>query len=109
MLIEKESHMEVVAEADDGRKAVELAKQFSPDIVIMDIAMPDMNGIDATRAISEEAPGTKVNGLTMHTDRRLIPAMLEAGASGYLTKDCAFGELASTILAVGKGSVPDTP
>jgi DNA-binding NarL/FixJ family response regulator len=103
MLIERESHMEVVAEADNGRTAVELTKQFSPDIVIMDITMPGMNGIEATRAISTEVPGTKVIALSMHSDRRFVSAMIEAGASDYLTKDCTFGELASTILAVENG------
>ncbi len=98
MLIEKEPGMEVIAEADSGRRAVELTKQVSPDIVIMDITMPDINGIDATRAIVDESPETRVIALSMHSDRRLTSAMLEAGASGYLTKDCTFDELLSTIL-----------
>jgi DNA-binding NarL/FixJ family response regulator len=101
MLIGKEPDMEVVAEADDGRTAIELAKQLSPDIVIMDITMPDMNGIDATRAILKESPETRVIGLSMHSDRRLTSAMLEAGASSYLTKDCTFEELLTTIVNAG--------
>ena len=101
MLIEKEPGMEVIAEADDGRSAIELAKQLTPDIVIMDITMPDMNGIDATRAISKESPDTRIIALSMHSDSRLTSAMLEAGASGYLTKDCTFDQLLTTILNAG--------
>jgi two-component system response regulator NreC len=99
-LIEKENGMEVVAEAEDGRSAVKQAKKLLPDIVIMDITMPDLNGIDATRAIIEEAPRVKVIALSMHSDRRFVSGMLEAGASGYLLKDSAFEELATAIRAV---------
>jgi len=99
-LIEKENGMEVIAEAEDGRAAVKQAKKLLPDIVIMDITMPDLNGIDATRAIFEEAPGVKVIALSMHSDRRFVSGMLEAGASAYLLKDSAFEELATAIRAV---------
>jgi two-component system response regulator NreC len=99
-LIEKENGMEVIAEAEDGRAAVKQAKKLLPDIVIMDITMPDLNGIDATRAIFEEAPGVKVIALSMHSDRRFVSGMLEAGASAYLLKDSAFEELATAIHAV---------
>jgi len=99
-LIEKEPDMEVVAEAESGRKTVKLAKELSPDLVIMDITMPDMNGIDATRDISKEVSGVKVIALSMHSDRRFVTGMLEAGASGYLLKDCAFDELARAVRAV---------
>lgn len=99
-LIEKERDMEVVAEAEDGRMTVKLAKKFSPDVVIMDITMPDMNGIDATRDIVKEVSGVKVIALSMHSDRRLVTGMLEAGATGYLLKDCAFEELAMAIRTV---------
>lgn len=102
MLIEKEPDMEVIAESDDGRRAIELAKQLSPDIVIMDITMPDMNGIDVTRAISKESPETHVIALSMHSDRRLTQALLEAGASGHHTKDCTFEELLATIANAGR-------
>jgi two-component system response regulator NreC len=101
MLIEKEPDMEVVAVADDGRTAIELSKQLLPDIVIMDITMPDMNGIDTTRAIAKESPTTRVIGLSMHSDRRLTSAMIEAGASGYLAKDCTFEELLTAIENAG--------
>lgn len=99
-LIENERDMEVVAEAEDGRMAVKLAKKLNPNIIIMDITMPDLNGIDATRAIIEEAPGVKVIALSMHSDRRFVSGMLEAGASGYLLKDSAFDELARAVRAV---------
>ncbi|MBN2179281.1 MAG: response regulator transcription factor [Deltaproteobacteria bacterium] len=99
-LIEKENGMEVIAEAEDGRSAVKQAKKLLPDIVIMDITMPDLNGIDATRAIFEEASGVKVIALSMHSDRRFVSGMLEAGASAYLLKDSAFEELATAIRAV---------
>jgi two-component system response regulator NreC len=105
MLIEKEPDMEVIAEADDGRRGIELAKQLSPDIVIMDITMPDMNGIEVTRAISKDSPETLVIALSVHSDRRLTQALLEAGASGYLTKDCTFEELLTTIANAGTDKI----
>ena len=99
-LIEKQSGMEVVAEADNGRDAVQLAGELRPDVVIMDITMPDLNGIDATKQIIHYAPGVKVIALSVHSDRRFVTGILEAGASGYLLKDCAFEELAAAIRAV---------
>ncbi len=99
-LIEKEVGMEVVGEARNGREGLKLTRKLLPDVVIMDITMPDMNGIDATRSILEEHPDIKVIALSMHSDRRLISGMLEAGASGYLLKDSAFEELARAVHAV---------
>jgi two-component system response regulator NreC len=99
-LLETEADMEVVAEADNGRKAITRAGELMPDVVIMDITMPDMNGIDATRDIIREVPGVKVIALSMHSDRRFVTGMLEAGAKGYLLKDCAFDELARAIRTV---------
>jgi len=96
-LIEKEGDMEVVAEAEDGRTAVQLAVQLSPQVVLMDIAMPGLNGIEATRQIIASAPQIKVIALSMHADKRYIMEMLKAGASGYLLKDSAFEELAGAI------------
>jgi two-component system response regulator NreC len=108
-LIEKENGMEVIAEAEDGRSALRQAKKLLPDIVIMDITMPDLNGIDATRAIFDEAPGVKVIALSMHSDRRFVSGMLEAGASAYLLKDSAFEELATAIRAVVANQVYLSP
>jgi DNA-binding NarL/FixJ family response regulator len=103
-LIEKEAGMEVIAEAENGRKTVRLAQKLHPNVVIMDVTMPDMNGIDATRKIMEETPGVRVIGLSMHSDRRYVLGMLEAGACGYLLKDCAFEELATAIRNVAEGN-----
>ena len=79
-LIEKEAGMEVIAEAENGRKTVRLVQKLHPNVVIMDVSMPDMNGIDATRKILEETPGVRVIALSMHSDRRYVLGMLEAGA-----------------------------
>jgi len=99
-LIDSEPGMEVIAEAEDGRGAVRLAQELKPDVIIMDIAMPDMNGIDATRVIMHDNPRLKVIALSMYSDRRFVSGMLEAGASGYLLKDCAFEELVRAIRSV---------
>jgi len=99
-LLESESDMEVIADADNGRKAIKRVGELVPDVVIMDITMPDMNGIDATRNIIRKAPGVKVIALSMHSDRRFVTGMLEAGATGYLLKDCAFEELAKAVRTV---------
>jgi len=99
-LLEKEPDMKVIGEAEDGHTALSLVQQESPDVVIIDVAMPNLNGIEATRQILTKAPNTRVIALSMYTDRRFIIGMLNAGASGYLPKDCAFEELAAAIHAV---------
>ena len=99
-LLEKEPDLQVMAEADDGRMAVRLARELSPQVVIMDVSMPDLNGIEATRQVLAECPGVKVIALSMHSDRRFVMNMLKAGASGYLLKDSAFEELATAIRMV---------
>lgn len=104
-LLEKHSDIKIVAEADNGRTAVQLAKELSPDIVIMDITMPDLNGIEATRKIIADVPQVKVIVLSMHSDRRLIREMLNAGASGYLVKDCIFKEILSAIHEVRNNKI----
>ena len=96
-LIEKELDMEVIAEADNGRNAVRLALELAPDIVIMDIAMPDLNGVEAARQIIAALPRIKVIALSMHADKRYVMEMLKAGASGYILKDNAYEELARAI------------
>ncbi len=92
--------MEVVGEAADGRTALRLAEELSPDVVIMDISMPDLNGIDATRRINADHPKIKVIALSMHYDKQFVSEIFKAGASGYLLKDCAFDELEHAIRIV---------
>ena len=99
-LIEKQAGMEVVAEAENGRRAFQLARKVKPDVVIMDIHMPDLNGIDATRQIISDFPEVKVIGLSMYSDRQFLERMLKAGATGYLLKDCAFEELVRAVQIV---------
>ncbi len=99
-LIEKTSGMKVVAEAENGREAVQLAGQSKPDVAIMDISMPDLNGMEATRQIVAALPKVKVIALSMHSDKRFVRGMLEAGAAGFLLKDCAFEELSTAVRAV---------
>lgn len=99
-LIERHPEMEVVGEAEDGRTTVQLARALEPDVVIMDISMPDLNGIDATQQIVKDVPGVKVIALSMHSDKRFVVGMFKAGASGYLLKDCAFDELEQAVKTV---------
>lgn len=99
-LFKNKTGMEVVAEAKDGREAVRLARDFSPDVIIMDISMPGLNGIEATRRIIAEHPKIKVVALSMHSSRRFVVEMFKAGASGYLLKDCDFEELVYAINTV---------
>lgn len=101
-LLEREG-LEVVAEAADGREAVSLVLRLHPDIVIMDVSMPELNGIDATRKLRAEAPKTKVIGLSMNADRRYVLAMFAAGAVGYLLKSSASEELIQALRAVSAG------
>ena len=102
-LLEKQPHIEVVGEAEDGPTVVRLAQELSPDVIVMDIGMPGLNGIEATHRIIAEVPGVKVIALSMHSDRRFVAEMFKAGASGYLPKDCAFEELTRAIKAVVAG------
>ena len=99
-LLQKEPDMEVVAEAEDGCQTVTLVRKYVPHIVIMDVEMPDLNGIEATHQILSKYPEVKVIALSMHADHRFIIKMLKAGAHGYLLKDCAFEELALAIRLV---------
>lgn len=108
-LIEAHENLQVVGEAENGRNAAKMVNDLSPDIVIMDISMPDLNGIDASHQIKASKPDTKIIALSMHTDKRFVLGMLKAGASGYLLKDCAFGELANAIETVIKGQTYLSP
>jgi DNA-binding NarL/FixJ family response regulator len=96
-LLSSERDFEVVAEASDGRSAVDLAEKLFPNVVVMDVAMPGLNGIEATRQIVERVPGTRVIALSAHPERKLISEILRAGGSGYLLKESAFEELSEAI------------
>ncbi len=102
-LVDEQSDMEVIAQASNGREAIDLCTEHEPHVVVMDVAMPDLNGIEATRQILKEVPGTKVLALSMHADKHYAAGMLGAGASGYVLKDCAFDELAEAIRQVANG------
>ena len=102
-LIEKQPDMAVVAEAADGRECVRLAAEQSPDIVMMDIAMPNMNGIEATRRVLAGNPGCAVVILSMHQDESYVLGSLKAGAKGYLLKDSLRTEVVDAIRAVSQG------
>jgi DNA-binding NarL/FixJ family response regulator len=99
-LLEREPDMKVLGEAEDGRSAARMARELGPDIIVMDVCMPDMNGILATSVILSEHPKMKVIALSMLDDRRFVYNMLRAGASGYLIKDCSFKELVRAIRMV---------
>lgn len=99
-LLDKQPDIKVVGEAEEGRTTVRLVTDLSPDVVIMDIEMASLNGIDATRQIVAKTPKVKVIALSVHSDRRFIAEMLKAGASGYVLKDCSFEELVQAIRAV---------
>ena len=89
--------------AENGRQALLLARRLKPDVVIMDIAMPELNGIDATRQIVAEVPGVKVIALSMHSEKQFVEGMLRAGVVGYLLKESAFEELIKAIRIVCAG------
>ncbi len=108
-LLEKSGRFECIAEADDGYQAVKLAKELHPDIVIMDIAMPNLNGIEATRQIKTELPEIEVIVLSMHATRNYVAQVLQAGASAYLLKDSAFEELSTALLAISRGGMYLSP
>lgn len=96
-LLDNELWIEVVGEAADGREAVRQAREFEPDVVLMDVAMPGLNGLEATRIIADQLPRVRVIAVSMHDDRRFVEAMLGAGAADYVLKDDAYRELAVAI------------
>ena len=99
-LIDQQADMEVIGEADDGKVAVELARKLQPDVIIMDVVMPNMNGIEAARLIKAKMPDVKTIALTVYDNREYVMGMVRAGISGYLLKDCAFDELLRAIQTV---------
>lgn len=108
-LIDKVSDIEVVDQAESGRETVEKCCELAPDVVVMDIAMPDLNGVEATRQITSEVPNTRVLALSVHSGRKMVSAMLQAGASGYLVKKCATDELINAIRTVVDGKTYLSP
>lgn len=101
--LQEQEGMEVVGQAKDGPSVVELARELAPDVVIMDISMPGLSGIEATRQIRQENPDIKIIGLSMHAAKRYVQEMCKAGACGYLLKDCDFEELIGAIHTVAEG------
>ncbi len=108
-LLDKQDDMQVVGEGTNGNDAVALVEKHSPDVIVLDVAMPDLNGIAAARRLRESHANLRILALSMHSDRRFVTGMLEAGASGYLLKDCAFAELASAIRTVATGGLYISP
>jgi two-component system, NarL family, response regulator NreC len=106
---QQEEDIEVVGQANDGHSTVELVRELAPDVVVMDIAMPDLNGIEATRQIARESPDVKVVGLSMHSSNKYVREMFRAGAKGYLLKDCPFEELIQAIRIVFNGKTYVSP
>jgi len=99
-LLKNEPDIEVIAEADNGREAVEMSRKLKPNVVVMDMSMPGLNGVEATRQILDLDDNVKVLVLSMHADKRFVIGALSAGASGYVLKDCAFEELVRAIHVV---------
>jgi DNA-binding NarL/FixJ family response regulator len=96
---------DVVGEASDGQEAIELAEELRPDVILMDVTMPEVDGVEATRRIVERTPDARIVMLTMHADQDVIAAAIRAGASGYLVKDCSFEEVAATVREAISGEV----
>lgn len=108
-LLDENDDMEVLAEAENGRDAIELARKLNPDVIIMDVSMPDLNGVEATRQIIQDNHDVRVIALSMHSDTLFVSEMLKSGASGYLLKDCAFQELEQAIRTVTDGKAYLSP
>ena len=102
-LIEKHSDIEVIGQAENGLKVVEMACELHPDVVLMDVTMPELNGIEATRQISGKLPDVKVLALSIHARREFVQDMIKAGASGYMLKECVFEDLIRAIKTVFQG------
>jgi two-component system NarL family response regulator len=102
-ILERETDLEVVGEAGNGRTAVELSERLQPDVIVIDIGMPDLNGVEASRRIKGCCPKTKIVALSTHSDKRYVLAMIDAGSSGYVLKESAGDELLRAIRAVMQG------
>jgi len=102
-ILENETDIEIIGEADDGLKAIQLTDELQPDIVLMDLTMDELNGIEATKIIKKNNPDVRVIALSMHLNRQIIVQALEAGVSGYVVKDASRTELVQSISAVHRG------
>jgi len=109
LLLEQIDYVEVLGEASNGREVVALAKKYSPRLVLMDISMPELNGIEATSRIAKEVPSARVIILSAHSDEEHVLGALRAGAAGYLLKSAATQELQAAVQAVAKGSTYLSP
>mgnify|MGYP006286489555 CR=1 FL=1 len=107
--LNNEEDFVVAAEADSGREAVSLVKEHHPDLVLMDISMPDLNGMEATRQIKAASPAVRVLALSMHTEKIYVKGMLDAGASGYILKSCSYNELVKALKIVLAGNIYLSP
>jgi DNA-binding NarL/FixJ family response regulator len=103
MILAAQPDMEIVGEAGNGREALELAGQLQPDVIVMDVAMPELNGIEATRRVVDLSPRTRVLALSMHKDSVYVREILRAGARGYLLKDAISSDLLAAVRAVARG------
>jgi DNA-binding NarL/FixJ family response regulator len=103
LILNSQPDMEIVGEAGDGREAVELTEKLKPDVVVMDVAMPGLNGIEATRRVADSVPHARVIALSMHKDSVYVREVLRAGARGYLLKESGAGDLVSAVRAVARG------
>jgi DNA-binding NarL/FixJ family response regulator len=103
MILAAQPDMEIVGEAGNGREALDLAGQLQPDVIVMDVAMPELNGIEATRRVADLSPRSRVLALSMHKDSVYVREILKAGARGYLLKDSIAGDLLAAVRAVSRG------
>lgn len=102
-LLSTASDIEVIAEAKDGNETTEKTIQLKPDVALVDIGMPGMNGIEATKILKKEIPAVKIIAVSMHSDKQFVKGILEAGADGYLLKNCTYRQLIDAIYSVVSG------
>ena len=107
--LSQQEGFDVVGQCSDGITAARMARELDPDLIIMDIRMPEMNGIEATREILRDFPKKKIIALSMHSSKRFVTEMFKAGANGYLLKDCEFDELLNAIHTVMDGKIYISP
>ncbi|TFG47532.1 MAG: response regulator transcription factor, partial [Candidatus Brocadiia bacterium] len=106
---EAEKDIDVIGQAKDGYSAIDMVRELSPDVVVMDIGMPELNGVETTRRVTKEFPKVKVIGLSMHSSDKYVREMFRAGASGYLLKNCSFEELVEAVKTVFAGKTYISP